>query len=134
MMKGRWLRGLVLGLMPLVPEAMSAPVPARLDPDGVQRLEVVGGSYFFRPDHIVVKAGVPVELTVSREPGLVPHSLVIWSPRMGIDVEVTLNSLGRVIRFTPESTGQTPFYCREKLLFFAGHRARGMAGIMEVVE
>ncbi|WP_445399501.1 quinol oxidase [Zobellella sp. An-6] len=133
-MNGRW-QGVLLLLAALAPGTGRAePVQARLDADGVQRVEIVGGNYFFHPDHIVVKVGVPVELMVSKEPGLTPHSLVIWSPRMGIDVDVMLGSSGRVIRFTPRVTGRVDFSCREKLLFFASHQERGMTGVLEVVE
>ncbi|PSJ47450.1 quinol oxidase [Zobellella endophytica] len=131
-MNGRW-QGVLVLLAALGP-AWAEPMPARLDADGVQRVEVVGGNYFFRPDHIVVKVGVPVELMVSKEPGLTPHSLVIWSPRMGIDVDAMLGGSSRVIRFTPTVTGRVDFYCQEKLLFFASHQERGMAGVLEVVE
>ncbi len=48
-----------------------------MDEDGVQRVEVVAGSYYFDPDHIVVTRGIPVELKVRKEPGIVPHNLVI---------------------------------------------------------
>lgn len=36
---------------------------AKIASDGVQRVEIVGGSYFFKPDHIVVKVDVPVRKT-----------------------------------------------------------------------
>src|ERR1039457_6040467 len=46
---------------------------AAVDADGKQRVSILGGSYFFKPDHIVVKVNVPVELAVRLEPGIVPH-------------------------------------------------------------
>src|SRR5215210_2295819 len=52
----------------------------KVDPDGVQRVTVVAGSYFFKPNHIVVKADTPVEILASREAGLAPHDLVIQAP------------------------------------------------------
>ena len=33
----------------------------------------IAGSYFFKPNHIIVKANVPVELTADRESGITPH-------------------------------------------------------------
>jgi hypothetical protein len=45
------------------------------DADGVQRIRIVGGDYFFKPARIVVKANTPVELVVSKEAGMVPHNL-----------------------------------------------------------
>ena len=49
---------------------------AMVDKDGVQHLRILGGSYFFKPSRIIVKKSVPVELSVSVEPGIAPHSIV----------------------------------------------------------
>jgi plastocyanin len=107
---------------------------ASVDKDGVQRVEVRAGGYFFDPDHIVVKEGVPVELTVSKEPGMF-HDIVMKEPQAGMDFKVELDKdEPKVIRFTPTKAGKYPFYCDKKFLFFKSHRARGMEGVMEVVE
>jgi plastocyanin domain-containing protein len=106
---------------------------AKIDPDGVQRVRVEGGSYFFKPAHVVVKANVPVELLASRESGVTPHDLVIKAPDAGIAVEVELSAEPKKINFTPTAVGVYPLYCSKKLLFFASHRERGMEGILEVV-
>jgi hypothetical protein len=55
----------------------AAPVAATLDADGVQRLAMTMGSYFYRPSHVVVTAGKPVEITLTAEEGFVPHDIVI---------------------------------------------------------
>ena len=34
-------------------------VRAMVGADGKQRVEILGGSYFFKPDHIIVKVNVP---------------------------------------------------------------------------
>ena len=106
---------------------------AKVDPDGVQRVRLEGGGYFFKPRHIVVKVNVPVELLASREAGIVPHDLVIKAPEAGITVEVELAAEPKKIAFTPTAVGKYPFYCGKKLLFFASHRERGMEGVLEVV-
>ena len=106
---------------------------AKVDPDGVQRVRLEGGGYFFKPNHIVVKVNVPVELLASREAGIVPHDLVIKAPEAGIAVEVELAAEPKKIAFTPTAVGKYPFYCGKKLLFFASHRERGMEGLLEVV-
>jgi plastocyanin domain-containing protein len=106
---------------------------AKVDPDGVQRIRLEGGGYFFRPSHIVVKLNVPVELLASREAGVTPHDLVIKAPEAGIAVEVDLAAEPKKIVFTPTAVGKYPFYCSKKLLFFASHRERGMEGVLEVV-
>ena len=106
---------------------------AKLDPDGVQRVRLEGGGYFFKPGHIVVKVNVPVELLASREAGMVPHNLVIKAPEAGISVDEDLAAESKKISFTATAVGKYPFYCSKKLLFLASHRDRGMHGVLEVV-
>ena len=107
---------------------------ATIDPDGIQRVEIVGGGYFFNPDHIMVKVNVPVELKVRKEPGMVPHNIVMKSPEAGIEFDVALSSEPKMILFVPTKTGIFPFYCSKKLLFFESHREKGMEGTLEVVQ
>ena len=109
-------------------------VQAALGADGVQRVELVGGGYYFDPDHIIVKVNVPVELTVRKESGFVPHNIVVKAPEAGIDFEESLSSDPKVIKFTPTKPGSYPIYCSKKLLFFESHREKGMEGVLEVVE
>ena len=110
------------------------PFTASMDKDGVQRVELVGGDYFFNPSHIIVKVKVPVELKVKKEGGIVPHDLVMKSPEAGMEFKLTLHEEPQIIRFTPTKTGSYPFYCDKKLLFFESHREKGMEGTLEVVE
>ncbi len=107
---------------------------ATVGDDGVQRVEVLGGSYFFNPNHIIVKVNVPVELIVRKEPGIVPHNIVIKAPEAGIDFDVSMASEPKLIRFTPTKPGTYPMYCSKKLFFFESHREKGMEGVLEVVE
>jgi plastocyanin len=111
-------------------EAVAVPVGS----DGVQRMEIVGGSYFFRPAHLVVKAGVPVELLARKEPGIVPHTWVLNVPGEGIHIDTDLGTEPKKVQFTIRKAGRYDFYCRNKFLFFESHREKGMAGIIEVVE
>jgi plastocyanin len=109
---------------------------ATVDSDGVQRVEVVGGSYFFNPNRIVVKAGVPVELKVRKESGFVPHNIVATSPEAGIEFDESLATEAKTIRLTPTKPGKYPFYCSKKvplLFFLPSHREKGMEGVIEVV-
>ena len=104
-----------------------------VDPDGKQRVQILGGSYFFKPDHIIVKVGVPVEISVRREWGIVPHTFVLKIPESGVMIDETLSTDERTFAFTPAVTGKYTFYCRNKLLFFKSHEEKGMKGILEVV-
>ena len=106
----------------------------KADADGVQRTKVVAGSYFFRPNHIVVKVNAPVEILASREAGMTPHDFVIRAPDAGIAVEQDLATEPRKIAFTPRKVGKFPIYCSKKPPFGgASHRERGMEGVLEVV-
>jgi plastocyanin len=107
---------------------------ASIGADGVQRVEVVGGSYFFNPNYIIVKVNVPVEMKIRKESGMVPHNFVLKAPEAGMDVTVELGKDPQTIRFTPTKVGEYPFYCDKKLLFFESHREKGMKGILKVEE
>ena len=107
---------------------------ATLGADGVQRVEMVGGSYYFDPNTIVVKVNVPVELKVRKEPGMAPHSIAIHAPEAGIDFSESLSTEPKVIHFTPTKAGKYPFICDKRFLFFKSHKDRGMEGVLEVVE
>ncbi len=107
---------------------------AAIGTDGVQRVEVLGGSYFFDPSVIVVKVNVPVELRVRKESGITPHDMVLKAPEAGIDFSVSLSTTEKSVKFTPTKTGRYVFECTHKLLFFKSHKDRGMQGILEVVD
>jgi len=103
-------------------------------PDGVQHVEIIAGSYFFKPDRIIVKRGVPLELKIKKERGITPHNFVLKSAgKDGRDIRVSLSSKKeRIIRFTPRTTGIIKFFCDKQLLFFKSHRKKGMEGSFEV--
>lgn len=105
---------------------------AKIDPDGVQRVEILAGSYFFDPNVIIVKVNVPVELKIRKEAGMIPHDIVLKAPEAGIDFRQVLKATPEVIKFTPTKTGTYPFTCEQKLLFFESHKDKGMTGTLEV--
>lgn len=104
------------------------------DPDGVQRVDVLSGEYFFDPNYIIVKVNVPVELKIKKEQSIVPHDVIINAPEAGIEIKESLSSDPKVIKFTPKKVGKYPFYCDKRFLFFKTHRAKGMEGTLEVTE
>jgi plastocyanin domain-containing protein len=119
--------------MPGFAQGEKEPHVAKLDADGVQRVRIVGGSYFFKPNHIVVKVNVPVELSASRESGIAPYNLIVKAPEARLAVEEDLATDVKKVVFTATAVGKYPFYCSKKLPFVAGHRERGMGGVLEVV-
>ncbi|NTV14900.1 MAG: quinol oxidase [Desulfobulbaceae bacterium] len=107
---------------------------APLGGDGVQRLEITGGEYYFTPNYLVLKVNTPVELKIKKVGGYIPHNLIVKAPEAGIDFKLDLQNDFQNIRFTPTKTGKFPMYCDKSLLWFANHREKGMEGLIEVVE
>jgi len=107
---------------------------ATVDADGVQRVEVIAGSYYFNPNRIVVKVGVPLELKLRKIVGLAPHDFVLKAPEAGLDIFESLDSKGKTVTVTPTKAGTYHFHCSKKVLFFPSHRDSGMEGVLEVVE
>lgn len=105
---------------------------ATVDPDGVQRVAMLGGGYYFDPNVIVVKVNVPVELLVRKEGGVTPHNIVLKAPEAGIDFAQELSTEPRTIRFTPTKPGRYEFECTKKLPLLPSHKERGMHGVLVV--
>lgn len=104
-----------------------------VDSDGVQRVTLIGGSYFFRPKHIVAQADRPLEIAVSLEPGLIPHRFVLEAPDGQQLANVSLGAETKTVRLTLKA-GDYVFYCPNQLLQFKSHRERGMTGMLQVRE
>jgi plastocyanin len=109
-------------------------VVAEIGEDGVQRVEVVGGEYYFEPNHIVVRVNKPVELLVRKSDGMIPHNIIVKAPEAGIDFNVGMPNEFKPISFTPTITGEYEMYCDKSFLWFESHREKGMKGTIEVVE
>jgi len=110
-----------------------SPVEVETAPDGVQRISITMDSYSYRPNHLIVRVGQPVELTLTSVTILTPHNFVLKDPAAGLSVEQDVGA-GKTatVRFTPTVPGVFTFYCDKKLLFFASHREKGMEGRLEV--
>jgi plastocyanin domain-containing protein len=103
------------------------------DTDGVQRVTMTVDSHFYKPDHLVVRAGVPVELILISRTTFTPHNFVLKEPNAGIDINKEIGAGETVkVRFTPTKAGVFTFFCDKKLLFFKSHRDKGMEGIVKV--
>jgi plastocyanin domain-containing protein len=114
--------------------AADPPTVVTVDKDGVQRVDVLAGEYFFQPRHIVVKVNMPVELKVRKEALIIPHDIVIDAPLAGITVNESLSRDPKSISFTPTKSGTYPMFCSKKPPFMSSHREKGMEGLLEVVE
>ena len=115
--------------------ALYAEGPLVLEPgqDGVQRATVTLDSYSYAPNHLVVQAGRPVELTLKSVTIITPHNFVLKEPSAGLQIDKEVDhGDSAVVKFTPTQSGTYTFYCDKKLLFFASHREKGMEGRLEV--
>jgi plastocyanin domain-containing protein len=141
-MKRHFAAALLLGFLAVlcIGDVLAADRPvehrtivATIGQDGVQRIDMVGGGYYYDPDHIVVTVNVPVEITIHKEKGFVPHNISMAAPEAGMEFDLELKASPTVIRFTPTQTGTFPFACTKKLLFLKSHKDKGMKGVIEVV-
>ena len=101
---------------------------------GKQFAEVSLHSFYFEPNRIVVKSGVPVELKLKKKSFVVPHNFHLMAPEAGIDVNQNVGFLGifpgsKTVTFTPTKPGEYSFMCHKD-----GHMAKGMMGTLVVVE
>lgn len=107
---------------------------ATVGTDGVQHVEVTGGEYYFDPNYIIVKVNTPVELTLKKAKGYVPHNFTVKAPEAGIDIKVDLSDKeAKTVKFTPSKVGKYEMWCDKRLLWFKSHKDRGMDGFIEVV-
>ncbi|MBI4709818.1 MAG: cupredoxin domain-containing protein [Nitrospirae bacterium] len=125
---------LILAVSVFAEDAGRKVFKAVIDERGVQKADIIGGEYFFDPNYIIVKANVPVELTIKKTTGYVPHNIIIKGLDTLTEINANIDKEPKVLKFTPRKIGKYPFYCDKKLLFFKSHQERGMEGIIEVIE
>lgn len=120
---------LAIGGGAIRPVAAGEPVILQPGADGVQRATITLDSYSYSPDHLIVQAGKPVELTLTSVTTITPHNFII--KELAVEQDVGAGETVTV-RFTPMQPGTLPFYCDKKLLFLPSHREKGMEGRLEV--
>lgn len=123
--------GLLMAVQTAVLQAadMAPPFVVPVGSDGVQRVTITLDSYSYTPNHVIVEAGKPVELTLTSVTTITPHNFIIKE----LSVEQDL-SAGKtvVVKFTPTQTGTFPIYCDKRLWPMPSHRDKGMEGTFEV--
>ena len=115
------------------PSQSDPPMLIPLAADGVQRATITLDSYSYSPNHVIVEAGKPVELTLSSVTTMIPHNFIIKVPIANLFVEQDV-SAGKTVTiiFTPTQPGTFPIYCDKRLWPFPSHRDKGMEGKLEV--
>ena len=119
--------------LPVYAAEPSEPVVVPLSADGVQRTTVILDSYSYTPNHLIVEAGKPVELTLTSVTTITPHNFIIKDPAGSLSVEQDV-SAGKtvIVKFTPTHAGTFPIYCDKRLWPLPSHRVKGMEGKLEV--
>ena len=110
-------------------QSSQVPIVASVSSDGIQRATITLDSYSYAPNHVIVEAGKPVELTLTSVTTITPHNFIIKELSVEQDV-----SAGKsvVVRFTPAQTGTYLIYCDKRLWPLPSHRDKGMEGMFEV--
>jgi heme/copper-type cytochrome/quinol oxidase subunit 2 len=115
------------------PSQSGPPMVIPVAADGVQRATVTLDSYSYSPNHLIVEAGRPVELTLTSVTTIVPHNFIIKDPAGSLSVEQDVSAGKTVtITFTPPQPGIFPIYCDKRLWPLPSHRDKGMEGKLEV--
>jgi len=115
------------------PSQSGPPLKVPVSADGVQRATVTLDSYSYTPNHLIVEAGKPVELTLTSVTTLIPHNLIIKDPAGSVSVEQDVNAGKTVtITFTPTQPGIFSIYCDKRLWPLPSHLDKGMEGKLEV--
>ena len=115
------------------PSQSGSPIVIPVSEDGVQRATITLDSYSYTPNHLIVEAGKPVELTLISVTTIVPHNFIIKSPTGNLSVEQDVSAGKTVtIKFTPTQPGTFPIYCDKRLWPLPSHRDKGMEGTLEV--
>jgi len=121
-----------MGLAADVPQP-GPPFTVPITSDGVQRATVILDSYSYAPNHLVVEAGKPVELTLTNVTMITPHNFIIKDPAGSLSVEQDVGAGKTVtIQFTPTQPGIFPIFCDKRLWPMPSHREKGMEGKLEV--
>ena len=115
------------------PSQSGPPMVIPVAADGVQRATVMLDSYSYTPNHLIVEAGKPVELTLTSVTTIIPHNFIIKDPAGSLSVEQDV-SAGKTVTmtFTPTQPGIFPIYCDKRLWPLPSHRDKGMEGTLEV--
>ena len=115
------------------PSQSGPPTMIPVAADGVQRATITIDSYSYSPNHLIVEAGKPVELTLTSVTTFTPHNFIIKDPAGSLSVEQDVSAGKTVtITFTPTQPGTFPIYCDKRLWPLPSHRDKGMEGKLEV--
>jgi hypothetical protein len=85
---------------------------AAIGPDGVQRVNIRCGPDFFDPRSIVVRANVPLQLSVSTTADLASHNFTLTMGPTTVDVPVRPAQMSFLL--SPRLSGRFQALCQDK--------------------
>lgn len=104
---------------------------ATTDASGVQKVTVEIHSFYFKPSRIIVKSGVPVDMTFKFKNLFTPHNFTCNGEEAGIQIDKSAGFMSfnrtKELKFTPTKAGEYPFYCGVD-----SHMKKGMTGTIVV--
>lgn len=87
-------------------------------------------SYYFEPNRLMVKVGVPVRLILDNSTLLAGHDFSLFAPDANLELDVYVPARQQVtVQFVAEKVGEYRYYCN-----IDDHAERGMAGTLVVVD
>ncbi|MHB8623352.1 MAG: cupredoxin domain-containing protein [Sulfuricaulis sp.] len=99
-----------------------------------QIISIKLGSYYIKPDKIVVKVDQSVTLNIVNEATFIPHNLTVKAHEAGMDFKVDVSAgKNASVTFTPTKMGTYEMTCTKKPFFGKSHEEKGMHGTIEVV-
>ncbi len=104
---------------------------ARTNSAGVQVVDVDVHSYYFKPNRIVVKEGVPVDVALHFKSFFVPHTFTCNEGDAGLAFSKGTGFMSfhrtKHVTFTPTQKGEYEFFCH-----VGKHHQKGMQGTIVV--
>ena len=94
----------------------------------VARLKV--DSFYFEPNRLMVKVGVPVRLVLESDTLISGHAFAMFSPEVDLELNAYVPARQRVtVQFVPRVIGEFEFFCN-----IGDHAEQGMRGTLVVVD
>ena len=105
---------------------------AAVGPDGTQRINIRCGTNFLDPANIVVRANVPVVLSVSTEGNLVAHNFTFQLPGSA-NADAAVGPSRREFRFAHGLPGRYVLACRDTTRAVGAPPEKRKQGTLSVV-
>lgn len=97
--------------------------------DGEQVVRLRLESYFFEPNRLRVRVGIPVRMILENGTLFRGHDFSLFAPEAGLEINAFVPARQRItVQFVPERVGEFTFYCN-----IGDHAERGMSGTLEVI-